>query len=87
MYTRLANAITETPPRPNSKEEPSKRQQGESKRTKAAGWKNYYDMFNTKGRGEEDAEETGEIEEQSGVRYSQEGKRQALGRNRAQMKK
>jgi hypothetical protein len=64
---RLANAVTETPPRSNSKDKPSKYQQGESKRTKAAGWKNYYDMFNTKGKGEEDAEETGEIEEQSRV--------------------
>lgn len=45
QFTRLANAITETPTRPGSKEKPSERQQGVSKKSKAGGG-NYYDAFN-----------------------------------------
>ena len=45
QFTRLANVITETPTRPGSKEKPSERQQGVSKKSKAGGG-NYYDAFN-----------------------------------------
>ena len=45
QFTRLSNTITETPTRPGSKEKPSERQQGVSKKSKAGGG-NYYDAFN-----------------------------------------
>ena len=44
-FTRLSNAITETPTRQGSKEKPSERQQGVSKRVKS-GDNNYYNAFN-----------------------------------------
>ena len=45
-FTRLANIITETPPRLGREEAPSERQQGDSKRIKQVANKNYYDAFN-----------------------------------------
>jgi hypothetical protein len=44
-FTRLANAITETPDRPGTKDKPSERQQGDSKRGKIGG-NNYYEALN-----------------------------------------
>ena len=44
-YTRLSNAITETPTRPGSEDNVSERQQGESKRIKQGNNSNYYTVF------------------------------------------
>ena len=46
--TRMADAITKTPTRANSKGEPNERKQGESKRNKSEGAStNYYKAFNS----------------------------------------
>jgi hypothetical protein len=86
-FTRMANAITETPTRPG-KDKPSERQQGDSKRTKPAGGDtNYYDafnsIFNTKEK-EEGEEEAGDIEEEREVSLG--GKVAGSGKNLSQLK-